>query len=47
MTRGPRPANAGLVELKKFSLQTEGAEVFHRDVEIAPITAVPGEYAEK
>ncbi len=28
-------------------LQSEGAEVFYRDVELQPITAVPAEYAEK
>ena len=31
----------------QISLQTEGAEVFYRNVEIQPITAVPAEYAEK
>ena len=28
-------------------LQTEGAEVFYRDVEVQPITAVPAEFGEK
>lgn len=31
----------------RISLQTEGAEVFYRDVEIRPLTAVPAEFAEK
>ena len=30
-----------------ISLQTEGAEVFYRDVELMPITAVPAEFVEK
>ena len=30
-----------------ISLQTEGAEIFYRDVELQPITAVPPEFAEK
>jgi len=38
----PAPLTAG-----QISLQTEGAEVFYRDVEIQPITAVPAEWAEK
>jgi len=38
----PAPISAG-----QISLQTEGAEVFYRDVEIRPITAVPKEFAEK
>ena len=38
----PAPLTAG-----QISLQTEGAEVFYRDVEIRPITAFPAEYAEK
>lgn len=38
----PAPITAG-----QISLQTEGAEVFYRDVEIQPITAVPAEFAEK
>ena len=37
----PAPLVSGQV-----SLQTEGAEVFYRDVEIQPITAIPAEYAE-
>jgi hypothetical protein len=28
-------------------LQSEGAEVFYRDIEIRPITAIPAEFAEK
>lgn len=31
----------------RISLQTEGAEIFYRDVELMPITAVPAEFAEK
>ena len=38
----PAPLTSG-----KISLQTEGAEVFYRDVEIKPITAVPAEWVEK
>ena len=38
----PAPLAAG-----QISLQTEGAEVFYRNVEIQPITAVPEEYREK
>jgi hypothetical protein len=38
----PVPLTAG-----KVLLQSEGAEVYFRDVEIQPITAVPAEFAEK
>lgn len=38
----PAPLTSG-----QISLQTEGAEVFYRNVEIQPITAVPAEFAEK
>lgn len=38
----PAPLTAG-----QISLQTEGAEVFYRDVEIQPITALPAELAAK
>lgn len=38
----PAPLTAG-----QLSLQTEGAEVYYRDVEVMPITAVPAEFAEK
>ena len=38
----PAPLTTG-----QISLQTEGAEVFYRNVEIQAITAVPAEYAEK
>lgn len=38
----PAPITAGQV-----CLQTEGAEVYYRHVEIRPITAVPAEFAEK
>jgi hypothetical protein len=38
----PAPLSAG-----QISLQTEGAEVFYRDVELRAITAVPAEYAVK
>jgi len=38
----PAPLTAG-----QISLQTEGAEVFYRDVEIRPITALPAELAAK
>jgi hypothetical protein len=37
----PAPLASG-----KISLQTEGAEVFYRNVELQPITAVPAEFAE-
>jgi hypothetical protein len=38
----PAPLTAG-----QISLQTEGAEVFYRDVELRPITEFPAEFAEK
>jgi hypothetical protein len=38
----PAPITAG-----KISLQTEGAEVFYRAIELLPITAVPVEFTEK
>ena len=38
----PAPLTAG-----QISLQTEGAEVFYRDVMVQPIAAVPVEWAEK
>ncbi len=38
----PAPLTAG-----QISLQTEGAEVFYRDVELQPITTIPAEYAGK
>lgn len=28
-----------------FLLQSEGAEIFYRDIAIQPITAIPSEYA--
>jgi hypothetical protein len=37
----PAPLNAG-----QICLQTEGAEVYYRDVEITPIDAMPPEFAE-
>lgn len=40
---GPVPAPLASGQI---SLQTEGAEVFYRDIEIQPITAVPAEWAE-
>ncbi len=38
----PAPIKAG-----QISLQTEGAEVYYRNIEIQPITAVPAEFAQK
>jgi hypothetical protein len=38
----PEPLLAG-----RISLQTEGAEVYYRNVEIQPIAGIPAEYAEK
>jgi hypothetical protein len=38
----PAPLTSG-----QLSLQTEGAEVYYRNVEITPITAMPAEFAEK
>jgi hypothetical protein len=38
----PAPASAGPI-----ILQSEGAEVFYRDIEIRPITAIPVEFAAK
>ncbi|HVU24612.1 MAG TPA: DUF1080 domain-containing protein [Opitutus sp.] len=37
----PAPVTSGPV-----ILQSEGAEIFYRDIEVEPITAVPAEYAE-
>ena len=37
----PAPLNAG-----QICQQTEGAEVYYRDVEITPIDAMPPEFAE-
>jgi hypothetical protein len=41
------PTAAGLVTLDsgQICLQTEGGEVYYRDIEIQPITAVPAEFA--
>jgi hypothetical protein len=36
----PAPLTSG-----QISLQTEGAEVYYRDIEIRPITAIPAEFA--
>jgi len=38
----PAPVTAG-----QIILQSEGAEVFYRDIEIRPITAVPSEFSVK
>lgn len=38
----PKPLTAG-----KILLQSEGAEIFYRNIELRPITAVPAEFAEK
>jgi hypothetical protein len=38
----PVPLTSGTI-----SLQTEGAELFYRNIEILPITAMPAEFAEK
>ena len=38
----PAPLTSGTI-----SLQTEGAEVFYRNVELQPITEIPAEFAEK
>ena len=38
----PAPLTAG-----RILLQSEGAEIFYRDIELQPITTVPAEYAEK
>jgi hypothetical protein len=38
-------AKPGPIVAGQISLQTEGAEVYYRNVEIQPITAVPAEYA--
>lgn len=38
----PAPVTAG-----PLILQSEGAEVYYRDIEIRPITAIPAEFAEK
>jgi len=40
------PAPAPITE-GQVCLQTEGAEVYYRDIEVTPIEAVPAEYAEK
>jgi hypothetical protein len=41
---GPTPAP---VTSGPIILQSEGAEIFYRDIEVTPITAVPPEFAEK
>ena len=41
---GPAPAP---ISSGQISLQTEGAEVYYRNVEITPITGMPAEYAEE
>jgi len=41
-TEFPQPITSGPI-----ILQSEGAEVFYRDVEVRPITAIPPEYAAK
>ena len=38
----PTPVTSGPI-----ILQSEGAEVFYRDIQIRPITAIPAEFAEK
>jgi hypothetical protein len=38
----PMPVNSGPI-----ILQSEGAEVFYRDIQIRPITAIPAEFADK
>jgi hypothetical protein len=38
----PTPVTSGPI-----ILQSEGAEVFYRDIQIRPITAIPAEYAGK
>ena len=38
----PTPATSGPI-----ILQSEGAEVFYRDIQLRPIKAIPPEYAEK
>lgn len=41
---GPQPAS---VTSGPLIFQSEGAELFYRDIEIRPITAIPAEFAEK
>ncbi len=38
----PTPVTSGAI-----ILQSEGAEIFYRDIEIRPITVIPAEYAAK
>ena len=38
----PTPVASGAI-----ILQSEGAEVFYRDIELRPITAIPAEFAAK
>jgi hypothetical protein len=38
----PEPVNAG-----QIILQSEGAEIFYRNIEIRPISAVPPEFASR
>ncbi len=40
------PGAPGPLTEGKIALQTEGAEVYYRDVQVRPITAIPAEYAE-
>ena len=41
-TKTPTPVTSGPI-----ILQSEGAEVFYRDVQVRPIKAIPAEFAEK
>lgn len=48
--RGPMQINAAVptsVTSGPIILQSEGAELFYRDIEFRPITAIPAEFAEK
>ena len=38
----PTPVNSG-----QIILQSEGAEIFYRDIQVRPITAIPAEFAAK
>ena len=38
----PTPVTSGAI-----ILQSEGAEIYYRDIQVRPITAIPPEFAEK
>jgi hypothetical protein len=45
--RIPDGSSMATLDSGQICLQTEGGEVYYRDIEVRPITAIPAEYAEK